>query len=189
MLIGGSFASIPLPFNNCVVPSGINGPVAIYITSDGQPLLNNVIDRATTQLVAGPTMAFIDTQPQALGQLARSGGSANSGSSSGSASATISTATISPAEASAIISSAGSTTAAATASSSTSSSVSGSTNAVALSPSTPSVAGSPNTYVGPSADGTMDILGWSTVPNPNASSAAAASVASGTASSSSGSGY
>jgi hypothetical protein len=199
MLIGGSFDSIPLPFNNCVVPSGINGPVAIFITSDGQPLLNNVIDRATTQLVAGPTMAFIDTQPQALGQLIRVGASG--------AAASTSTATLSPAQASAIISadsssgsSAGSSTvsssgsatassAAATATSSSSAS-GGASSSVLASSSTPGTPGSPNTYVGPSTDGSVNILGWSTVPNPNASAAAASSsTSSSSGSSSSGSGY
>ena len=62
MMLGGAPFSIPLPLDQCVVPSGINGPVAIYITSDGQPLLNNIIDQATNSIVAGPTMAFIDTE-------------------------------------------------------------------------------------------------------------------------------
>ncbi|KAJ3571190.1 hypothetical protein NP233_g3918 [Leucocoprinus birnbaumii] len=82
MMLGGATMSIPLPLSQCVVPDGINGPVAIWITSDGQPLLNNVRDRATTQLVAGPTLAFIDTQSQSLGQLVRNSGAVSSGSSS-----------------------------------------------------------------------------------------------------------
>jgi len=71
MLVGGSPSSIALPLKDCIVPKGINGPVAIWITSDGQPLVNDVRDRATSQLIAGPTIAFVDTQPQLLGQLAR----------------------------------------------------------------------------------------------------------------------
>jgi len=71
MLVGGQPTSIALPLKDCVIPKGINGPVAIFITSDGQPLINNVRDRATSQLIAGPTLAFVDTQPQLLGQLAR----------------------------------------------------------------------------------------------------------------------
>ena len=104
MLLGGQPTSIPFPFNSCVVPSGINGPVAVFITSDGQPLINNVVDRATTQLVAGPLLTFIDTQPQILGEAVgiTSGSSSNSSSGSGSGS-TITTQTISPAQASAII--------------------------------------------------------------------------------------
>ena len=103
MLLGGQPTSIPFPFNTCVVPSGINGPVAIFITSDGQPLINNVVDRATTQLVAGPLLTFIDTQPQILGEAVGITSGSNSSSSSGS---TITTQTISSAQASAIISSA-----------------------------------------------------------------------------------
>lgn len=71
MILGGAAVSIPLPFKDCVVPNDINGPVAIWITSDGQPLVNNVRDRATTQQVAGPAMAFIDTVTEELGKLAK----------------------------------------------------------------------------------------------------------------------
>jgi hypothetical protein len=72
MLIGGAHATLSFPIEQCVVPE-INGPVALWITSDSQPLINNVRDRATTQLIAGPTFAFIDIQPEVLGSLARSG--------------------------------------------------------------------------------------------------------------------
>jgi rubrerythrin len=108
MLVGGQPMSIPLPLSQCVVPEGINGPVAIFVTSDGQPLLNDVKDRATSQLIAGPALAFIDTQPQMLGQLLRTGGAVNN---SGAGAASTATATISPAQASAIVSSAGSASA------------------------------------------------------------------------------
>lgn len=76
MLVGGLPCTISLPLSQCVVPQGINGPVALWITSDSQPLVNDPINRATDKLVAGPTIAFIDTVPQILGQLARTlGGS------------------------------------------------------------------------------------------------------------------
>lgn len=71
MLVGGLPFTISLPLSQCVVPDGINGPVAIWITSDLQPLINNPRDRAVDKLVAGPTIAFLDTKPQILGQLAR----------------------------------------------------------------------------------------------------------------------
>ncbi|TFK56199.1 hypothetical protein OE88DRAFT_719953 [Heliocybe sulcata] len=125
MLTGDMSFSVTLPFSQCTVPSGINGPVAIYITNDTQPLLANVVERATVNVVAGPQMAFIDTDPQMLGSLATSGSSSSSSSSSGSsgsassssgssstaaaaASATsgTSTTTISPADASSLMSSA-----------------------------------------------------------------------------------
>ncbi|EEB87615.1 hypothetical protein MPER_14982, partial [Moniliophthora perniciosa FA553] len=71
MLAGGQPFSLTLPFNECVVPDGLDGPVAIWITADNQPLAANTINRGTNQgkLLTGPTMAFIDTQPQLLGQM------------------------------------------------------------------------------------------------------------------------
>lgn len=72
MMVGGLPFSISLDLSECVVPAGINGPVALWITSDSQPLVNNPVDRATDKQVAGPVLAFIDTQPQLLGQMARS---------------------------------------------------------------------------------------------------------------------
>lgn len=157
MMLGGQFASIPLPFDNCVVPDGINGPVAIFITSDGQPLINNVRDRATTQLVAGPTMAFIDTKPQMLGQLARQNSAA--------APQSTSTRTISPSEASSIISGASSTAASPAATTASGSSAGDSSTAPAPSPtpgsaSAPAVAGTPNTFTGKSSDGAITVNGW-----------------------------
>lgn len=71
MLVGGLPFSISLPLSQCVVPDGINGPVALWVTSDLQPLVNNPRDRAVDKLVAGPTIAFLDTKPQILGQIAR----------------------------------------------------------------------------------------------------------------------
>lgn len=162
MLLGGQPFSIPLPFDNCVVPQGVNGPVAIFITSDGQPLINNVRDRATTQLVAGPTMAFIDTQPQMLGQLARSNGN--------SAISSTSTATISPAQASAVISAAGSSaTGSSNSTAVTSAAGSSTTSASTSSASSPgsspmsNLSGGPNTFVGPSANGAITVNGWTNI--------------------------
>ncbi|KAH9483100.1 hypothetical protein JR316_0005201 [Psilocybe cubensis] len=164
MMLGGQPFSIPLPFDNCVVPDGVNGPVGIWITSDGQPLTNNVRDRATTQLVAGPTMAFIDTQPQMLSQLTRGSASGSSGSSSSDsagapAASSVSTATISPAEASSIIASASATASAA----GPNATASESTPQTDASVSTPATPGSPNTATGPSSDGSINVVGWSNI--------------------------
>jgi hypothetical protein len=169
MLTGGAPFSIALPFSQCVVPQDINGPVAIFITSDGQPLLNNVRDRAQTQIIAGPTYAFIDTQPQMLGQLIRGA--------VGSQNVTLtSTATISPAEASSIISSVQATSTTESASSSPSSGPPQATDtgattpapapAPSTTPTTPVSASStappgPNMSTGPSADGKITVNGWS----------------------------
>jgi hypothetical protein len=136
MMLGGQPNSIALPFNNCVVPPGINGPVAIFITSDDQPLVNNVRDRASTQLVAGPTMAFIDTQPQTLGSLVRG---------SNSTVTSTSTITISPAEVSALIASA--------------TPVARPTPSLANS--VINTNGGPNKFTGKSPDGNLIVYGWS----------------------------
>ena len=61
MLAGGLNATISLPIGQCVVPQGINGPVAIFITADATPLNGNVVDRQNQTVVAGPVMTFIDT--------------------------------------------------------------------------------------------------------------------------------
>jgi len=83
MLAGGMPFSITLPIGQCVVPSGINGPVAIWVTSDDQPLNGGAVDRNSNAIVAGPLMTFLDTQPDTLSSLVR----ANSNSTSASASA------------------------------------------------------------------------------------------------------
>jgi hypothetical protein len=71
MLVGGLPFSINLPIGQCVVPQGINGPVAIWITSDSQPLNGNVVDRASNAIVAGPLLTFVDVQSDLIGTLVR----------------------------------------------------------------------------------------------------------------------
>lgn len=73
MLVGGEFTAISLPIEQCIVPDGINGPVWIWLTTDPQPLSANIHIRATDKILAGPTLAFLDTKPDALGALVRSG--------------------------------------------------------------------------------------------------------------------
>lgn len=93
MLFGGAAFSISQPLNNCVVPSGINGPVAVFVTSDDQPIDANIREQNDNTLVAGPAMVFVDTMSDALAQAAKgsvssSSNSTSSGSSSGSGSST-----------------------------------------------------------------------------------------------------
>ncbi|KAH8105484.1 ferritin-like domain-containing protein [Cristinia sonorae] len=110
MLVGGAPFAIALPFDQCVVPDGINGPVALFVTSDSQPLANNVRDQATDKIVAGPTMAFIDTAPEVIADLARGGSPAPVPASADEPTTTLSTSsttTLTPDEASAVLSSAG----------------------------------------------------------------------------------
>ncbi|KAK7471219.1 hypothetical protein VKT23_002628 [Stygiomarasmius scandens] len=146
MLIGGMPASISLPIDQCTVPPNVNGPVAIFITSDDQPLVNNVRDRATSQLVAGPTMAFIDIEPQMLGQMLRVTGSGTQASTT--------TQTISPDQASSVVASGSEPTSASSSGDSSSStpdagSVNNSGNG-----------GGPVLTTGPNKDGSLTVNGW-----------------------------
>ncbi|KAI0288262.1 ferritin-like domain-containing protein [Russula brevipes] len=100
MLVGGAPFSITLPIDNCVVPEGINGAVAVWITSDDQPLNGGAVDRVSNAIVAGPLMTFIDSQQELLGSLVRSGQN-NSSPEGGSSSTT----TVNPEQASSILSS------------------------------------------------------------------------------------
>lgn len=150
MMLGGMTNSITLPFNECVVPEGINGPVGIWITSDNNPLVNNVRDRATDKLIAGPTMAFIDNKAQTIGALVRGAGSV--------AVTSTSTSTISPEAASSIID-AGAPKATSSAAPASSSSVPSSPNSSSAGSSASSGPG-PNLKTGPSQDGSILVQGW-----------------------------
>ena len=170
-MLGGAPFSIALPFDQCVVPANVNGPVALYITSDGQPLANNIRDQATNSIVAGPTMAYIDIVSEALGSLARPSGGAFSGSSgSSSSSAATSTSssvtTITPDQASSILASiepSATLTVSASAATATATAAAGSNNAAAAGNSVVLAPGGPNMYTGPTGDGTLTVIGWSTV--------------------------
>jgi len=109
IMTGGVATADVLPFNQCVVPQNVNGPIAVWITSDSTPLDNNVIKRATDKQVAGPAMVFVDSQPEMIGMLvAGNSGSTGStaGSGTGTAGASVTTTTITPDQAQAIIASA-----------------------------------------------------------------------------------
>ncbi|KAF8351046.1 ferritin-like domain-containing protein [Amanita rubescens] len=74
MLMGGATNSLSLPLSQCVVPGGSNGPMAIWITSDSQPIANDVVNRTPNSIVAGPTMMYVDTSGQMLSQMVVNGG-------------------------------------------------------------------------------------------------------------------
>jgi len=80
MLTGGANATLSFPIDQCVVPEGINGPVAIFITSDNQPLNTNVVDRQNQTVVAGPLMTFIDSIPDPLASVVRNTSATSSAS-------------------------------------------------------------------------------------------------------------
>ncbi|EIN10272.1 hypothetical protein PUNSTDRAFT_142336 [Punctularia strigosozonata HHB-11173 SS5] len=186
MLIGGLPFAISLPFSQCVVPAGINGPVAIWIMSDDQPVAASPVDRDTSKLVAGPTMAFIDTISQSLPEAARTvsgtssssssssssdSSSSGSDSSSGSASSTdsastvVSTSTISSDQASSIIASASATASGAAATSSAA--ASGDSSSSNPNPANDAAAGInisfANMFTGPSPDGHTNVIGWTNI--------------------------
>ncbi|KAI0029474.1 ferritin-like domain-containing protein, partial [Vararia minispora EC-137] len=71
LLAGGMPFSLSLPLSACVVPDTLTGPVAVWITSDNQPLNNNARDRTNSTTVAGPAMMFIDNTGDALAALVR----------------------------------------------------------------------------------------------------------------------
>jgi len=152
MIVGGMPFAINLPIDQCVIPPGINGPVAVWITSDNNPLANNVVDRDPTKQIAGPDIIFVDSNPQAIGQLVRNTGNNGGGSSS-------STTTITPDQAASI------------SGSSSQSTDSGANGAAAAPASTPL----PSNFVGQSPDGKTNVIGLSLVPAPPASSTDSAS--------------
>ncbi|KAF5390407.1 hypothetical protein D9757_005275 [Collybiopsis confluens] len=181
MMIGNNPIAISLPYTQCVVPSSVNGPVAIYVTTDNNPLQNNVVNRAgANNVLAGPTMAFIDAQPEMLGQIVRS---------TGASAAASSTTTISPDAAQSIIASgtasasaavatgtdsgsSSNSTTAATGTGSGSSSNSTSSSATSNSASSNSVnsASDPSApfrdeFTGLSPKGDINVTGWSNIPS------------------------
>ncbi|KAI0786434.1 ferritin-like domain-containing protein [Abortiporus biennis] len=167
MLVGGAPFAIVLPIESCVVPQGINGPVAIFVTSDSQPLNNNVRDQATDKVVAGPVVVFIDIQIEIIGQLARGGSSGSSG-------ASVSTQTITPAEASAVVSSisaaatgtsAANAVAAAPSAADSASAAAATTLSVDASATSPAVAAAAATPAASAASGNsaISVSGWSSV--------------------------
>jgi len=67
MITGANTTALSFPLAECIVPSGINGPVAVFITNNTQPLLAGKDDKS---IVAGPTIIFID-ESDPLGALVR----------------------------------------------------------------------------------------------------------------------
>jgi hypothetical protein len=191
MIVGGATFAIALPIDECIVPDGVSGAVLIFITSDGNPLANNVRDRDTIKLVAGPNYVFVDTTTELLGSSARQGsGVASSGEST-------TTSTITPSQASDILAGATSSVSGvagatdsvssdiAGATGTASSDIAGATGTVSsdasstdsavgaastgiepvgnagAAPAAPPVSTTPNLETGPSADGRINVEGWS----------------------------
>ncbi|KAI0698882.1 ferritin-like domain-containing protein [Cytidiella melzeri] len=81
MLVGGAPAALVFPIDACVVPMGIDGPVALFVTNDPQPLSPSILI-STGTIIAGPMIAYIDTIPNQLASVAIQGSSGSSSSDS-----------------------------------------------------------------------------------------------------------
>jgi len=179
MLFGGATTAQVLPLDNCVVPEGIDGLGYVFVTSDGQPLINNARDRDSSKVLAGPAVVAVKSKSETLGSLVKNSGR-GSKSSSGADSAT--TQTISPGEASSIIESASSTASAASGTPTASGAPAASGTPAAGNDSSnlsngPSNGG-PNLNTGKSADGSLTVDGWQNVPLQGAVGSAASAPAS-----------
>ncbi|KAH9983486.1 ferritin-like domain-containing protein [Russula compacta] len=75
LLTGGQVSATTLPIDSCVVPPGVNGPVAVFITSDNQTLSGDFIIRQLQDVVAGPAITFVDAHTDLIDTLVR--GNAN----------------------------------------------------------------------------------------------------------------
>jgi hypothetical protein len=133
MLTGGMPFSLSLPIDECNVPKGISGAVAIWITSDDQALNGLAVDRQSNAIVAGPLITFVDIEIDIFAELVRTKGksgsspppsSQDSSSSMSSDGASASTTTVSPSQASAMVSGLSLSTVSASATSSDSASAS-----------------------------------------------------------------
>lgn len=61
MLTGGATTAISLAIDQCIVPDGITGPVAVIITNSSQPLLSSdLVDQEQDIITAGPAYIFVD---------------------------------------------------------------------------------------------------------------------------------
>ncbi|KII95999.1 hypothetical protein PLICRDRAFT_48922 [Plicaturopsis crispa FD-325 SS-3] len=159
MLAGGMFASISLPFSQCVVPPNLNGPVAIYVTSDAQPILSDVVDRASSSIVAGPTMAFIDIVTETITTVVRSSSGSSSGSSSSGSNSSSSGSSSSSSSSSATSTASSSASSPTASSDGSNSAASGSNNASAGPP--------PNMFTGVADGGAVTVNGWKNIPSGN----------------------
>lgn len=68
MLVGGATTALVMPASSCIIPattSGgpINGLVAIFLTSNAQPLTTSLKDQPQN-VVAGPALIFVDSNQQ-----------------------------------------------------------------------------------------------------------------------------
>jgi hypothetical protein len=71
LLAGGQADATVLPADNCVVPAGVDGPFAVFITESSSPLSGDVINRQSQAVLAGPTLSFFDEKDDLTSDLIR----------------------------------------------------------------------------------------------------------------------
>jgi hypothetical protein len=71
IMVGGDSNSRSFPIDDCKVPDDVSGPMAVWITSDDQPLANDVVNRDTTKQIAGPALTFVDSKVDLIPTLVR----------------------------------------------------------------------------------------------------------------------
>jgi hypothetical protein len=71
ILFGGARQTISLPANNCTVPPGADGPLAVFITPTNTPLSGDVIDRQSQNATVGPALVFSHGVDDLLSDLVR----------------------------------------------------------------------------------------------------------------------
>ena len=58
MLAPGQANATVLPFNECVVPKGVEGTLVVWITDHDTPLSGDVTERQKQRIVAGSVIRF-----------------------------------------------------------------------------------------------------------------------------------
>jgi hypothetical protein len=71
ILTGGANETISLPANNCIVPPGTDGPMAVFVTPTNTPLSGDVIDRQSQNATVGPALVFSHGVDDLLSDLVR----------------------------------------------------------------------------------------------------------------------
>ncbi|GAA5893743.1 hypothetical protein JCM6882_003084 [Rhodosporidiobolus microsporus] len=66
MIVGGAPSAVTFPAKECVVPGGIDGPVAVYLVNSTVPLASNIIIQNAAAITAGPALVFVDSKPSIL---------------------------------------------------------------------------------------------------------------------------
>ncbi|KAM0751135.1 hypothetical protein T439DRAFT_380141 [Meredithblackwellia eburnea MCA 4105] len=69
MIVGGAATALVFDASKCVVPNGINGPVAVFITNSSTPLQTNLQTQNKATILAGPALLFVDSSANTLSSL------------------------------------------------------------------------------------------------------------------------